>query len=198
MAGTKATTDVVLRVLAGEKPADIKTTPLEYGPAKYDWRQLQRWRISESRLPPGSEIYFREPTLWDRYSWQMVVIVAMVLAQAGLIGFQLNERRRRLYFEVQASRRSAELAHFNRYSTAGELTASIAHELNQPLGAILTNAETSELLLKSSSPDLDELREIVIDIRRDDQRASDVLQRLRSLLKKGPSLVSQRCWWKIV
>ena len=186
LAGTKATTDVVLRVLAGEKPADIKTTPLEYGPAKYDWRQLQRWRISESRLPPGSEIYFREPTLWDRYSWQMVVIVAMVLAQAGLIGFLLNERRRRLYFEVQASRRSAELAHFNRYSTAGELTASIAHELNQPLGAILTNAETAELLLKSSSPDLDELREIVIDIRRDDQRASDVLQRLRSLLKKGP------------
>ena len=84
-AGTKATTDVVLRVLAGEKPSDIKTPPLEYGPAKYDWRQLQRWRISESRLPPGSEIYFREPTLWDRYRWQIASLVAVLLAQAGFI-----------------------------------------------------------------------------------------------------------------
>ncbi len=187
LAGTKVTTDVVLRVLAGEKPSDIQTPPLEYGPAKYDWRQLQRWRISESRLPPGSEIYFREPTLWDKYRWYVALLVAVLLAQVGLIIVLASERRRRLYFEVQASRRSAELAHFNRYSTAGELTASITHELNQPLGAILTNAETAELLLKSSSPDLDELREIVTDIRLDDQRANNVLRRLRSLLKKAPS-----------
>jgi signal transduction histidine kinase len=184
---TRTTTDVALRILGGEKPAGITTPVLQYGPAKYDWRQLQRWGISESRLPPGSEIYFREPTLWDRYRWQLVVIAAMVFAQAALIGLLMIERRRRLYFEVQASRRSAELAHFNRYSTAGELTASIAHELNQPLGAILLNAETAGLLLKSSSPNLDELREIVTDIRRDDQRADNVLQRLRSLLKKAPT-----------
>ncbi len=184
---TRTTTDVALRILGGEKPAAITTPVLQYGPAKYDWRQLQRWGISESRLPPGSEIYFREPTLWDRYRWQIVVIVALAFAQAAFIGVLVNERRRRRYFEVQASRRSAELAHFNRYSTAGELTASIAHELNQPLGAILINAETAELLLKSSSPNLDELREIVTDIRRDDQRADNVLQRLRSLLKKAPS-----------
>jgi signal transduction histidine kinase len=187
LAGTKATTDVVLRVLAGEKPSDIKTPPLEYGPAKYDWRQLQRWRISESRLPPGSEIYFREPTLWDKYRWYIALLVAVLLAQVGFIIVLLRERRRRRYFEVQASRRSGELAHFNRYSTAGELTASIAHELNQPLGAILLNAETAESLLKSPSPNLDELREIVTEIRRDDQRASNVLERLRSLLKKAPS-----------
>jgi signal transduction histidine kinase len=131
--------------------------------------------------------YFHEPTLWDRYPWLIVVIVAMVFAQAALIGVLLHERRRRLYFEVQASRRTAELAHFNRYSTAGELTASIAHELNQPLGAILINVETAELLLESSAPDLDALREIVTDIRRDDQRASNVLQRLRGMLKRAPS-----------
>jgi C4-dicarboxylate-specific signal transduction histidine kinase len=65
-------------------------------------------------------------------------------------GYRDNERD---------TRRAAELAHFNRYSTPGELTASIAHELNQPLGAILTNAETAEILLKSSARDLDELRE---------------------------------------
>jgi signal transduction histidine kinase len=98
----------------------------------------------------------------------------------------LFEHRRRLYFEVEAARRSAELAHFNRYSTAGELTASIAHELNQPLGAILTNVETLQLMLKSPAPDMNEIGEIADDIRRDDQRASEVILRLRNMLRKAP------------
>jgi len=66
------------------------------------------------------------------------------------------------------------------------LTASIAHELNQPLSAILTNAETLESMLKSPAPDIGELKTIVGDIRNDDERASEVIRRLRSLLKKAP------------
>jgi C4-dicarboxylate-specific signal transduction histidine kinase len=69
---------------------------------------------------------------------------------------------------------------------AGELTAAIAHELNQPLAAILTNAETAELMVKSSTLDRDEIGEILADICRDDRRASEVIGRLRSLLKKAP------------
>jgi signal transduction histidine kinase len=80
----------------------------------------------------------------------------------------------------------SELARVNRFATAGELTTTIAHELNQPLTAILTNAETAELMIKSPAPDLDELRAILADIRRDDRRAAEVIQRLRSLLKKRP------------
>jgi signal transduction histidine kinase len=186
LAGTKATTDVVLRVLAGEKPSDIQTPPLEYGPAKYDWRQLQRWGIGESRLPPGSEIYFREPTLWDKYRWYIALLVAVLLAQVGLIIVLVSERRRRFYFEVQSRQRMAELAHVNRFSTAGELTASIAHEINQPLGSILTNAETAGAILQSSSPDIAELKDIVKDILQDDRRASEVMRRMRSLLTKAP------------
>ncbi len=86
----------------------------------------------------------------------------------------------------------AELAHVNRFSTAGELTASIAHEINQPLGSILTNAETAKEILKSQSPDVAklpdivELKDIVNDILHDDQRATEVIRRMRSLLKKAP------------
>jgi signal transduction histidine kinase len=66
------------------------------------------------------------------------------------------------------------------------LSASIAHELNQPLGAILNNTEIAELLLGSASPpNLDEIREILAEIKRDDQRASEVIKRLRSLLTKA-------------
>jgi len=87
---------------------------------------------------------------------------------------------------VQSRQRMVELAHVNRFATAGELTASIAHEINQPLGSILTNAETAQAILKSPSPDIVELNEIVDDIVRDDRRASDVIRRMKSLLTKAP------------
>ncbi len=184
--GARKTSEVVIRVLGGEKPANIEVPPLEYGPATYDWRQLRRWGISESRLPRGSEVDFREPSTWDTYRWQILSICAVILIQALLISRLLYEQRRRQVAEVQLRERAAELAHVNRFSMAGELTASIAHELNQPLGAILANAETLELMLKSPAPDMDEVRTIVSDIRHDDARASEVIRRLRSLLKKAP------------
>ena len=88
--------------------------------------------------------------MWERYSWQIALIIAILLIQAGLISVLLREHRRRQLAEVQSRQRMAELAHVNRFSTAGELTASIAHEINQPLGSILTNAETAQAILKSS------------------------------------------------
>ena len=178
--------NVVTRILAGEHPADIKTAPIGYATPRYDWRQLQRWGISEHLLPPGAEIYFREPSLWETYRWVIALVTAVIILQAGLISRLLYEQRRRRYAEVQSRQRMSELARVNRISTAGELTASIAHEINQPLGAIQTNIETAELILKSSSPDVDELKEIVADIRHDQNRASEVIRRLRSLVRKTP------------
>jgi C4-dicarboxylate-specific signal transduction histidine kinase len=66
----------------------------------------------------------------------------------------------------------------------GELTASIAHEINQPLGAILSYADAARLLLKSSPPALDQIQEILGSICKDDLRASEVIRRLRTLLTK--------------
>jgi C4-dicarboxylate-specific signal transduction histidine kinase len=73
-----------------------------------------------------------------------------------------------------------------RFSTAGELSASIAHEINQPLGAILANAETADVILQSPKPDIPELRDIVKDIVQDDRRASEIIRRMKSLLTKTP------------
>ena len=147
--GARPMAAVAIRMLGGEKTSGID--PIGFSTPKYDWRQLQRWNISESRLPPGSEILFREPTVWERYSWQIALITAVILLQARLISSLLNAHRRRRLAEVQSRQRMKELAHVNRFSTAGELTATIAHEINQPLGSILTNAETLKLLLKSST-----------------------------------------------
>lgn len=183
---SRRTVDAVNRILGGEKPASIKYETIEFGTPRYDWHELQRWSISESNLPPGSEIMFRDQGLWETYRWQLLLIAAVILVQTGLISGLLHERRRRQVAEVESRQRLAELAHANRYSAVGELTTSIAHELNQPLGSILTNTETAELMLKGASPDIDEVRQILADIRRDDQRASEVIRRLRSVLKKTP------------
>jgi signal transduction histidine kinase len=183
---SRQTVNAAIRILGGEKPGDIKIEPIGFASPKYDWREIRRWGISESNLPRGSKVLFREPSVWEQYGWLMALIVCVILVQGMLIGGLLDERRRRRLAEVESRQRLAELAHINRYSAAGELTTSIAHELNQPLGSILTNAETAELMLKSPSPDLDELRDILVDIRRDDQRASEVIRRLRSMLKRTP------------
>jgi signal transduction histidine kinase len=181
-----------VRILNGEKANDVKVSPSRFELPRFDWRQMQRFKISDSNLPPGSTVYFREPTVWERYSWQITSIVAVLLIQAGLIMVLLREHRRRQLAEVQSRQRMAELAHVNRFSTAGELTASIAHEINQPLGSILANAETAQAILKSQRrdiaelPDIVELKEIVNDILHDDQRATEVIRRMRSLLKKAP------------
>jgi signal transduction histidine kinase len=178
--------NATIRILGGEKPANIKVQPVGFASPKYDWREMHRWGISESNLPPGSDVLFREPGIWERYRWELSLIASVILVQGALISGLLHERRRRRLAEVESRQRLAELAHLNRYSAAGELTSSIAHELNQPLGSILTNAETADLMLKGTSPNLDEVREILADIRRDDQRASEVIRRLRSVLKKTP------------
>ena len=184
--GAARTAAAALRILNGEKASDIKIPPSPFAPPKFDWRQIQRWGISESNLPSGSKIDFREPTMLERYWWQATLITTIIVIQAALIAGLLREHRRRQLAEVQSRQRMAELAHVNRFSTAGELTASIAHEINQPLGSIMTNAETAQAILKSQSPDIAELKDIVNDILQDDRRATEVIRRMRSLLKKAP------------
>ena len=84
--------------------------------------------------------------------------------------------------ETQSLRR--EIAHAGRVSMMGQLASALAHEISQPLGAILRNAEAAELFMQDKSPDLDEIRAILADIRQDDQRAGNVIDRMRGLLKR--------------
>ena len=175
-----------LRIIEGEAASSIPVTPIDAVKPVFNWRQMRRWNVSEDDLPAGSEIRFREPSVWERYRWQSMSVVAAILIQAALISILLHERKRRDFAEAESRQRMSELAHVHRQAIAGELSSSIAHELNQPLGSILTNAETAEMILRSPRPDLGELKEIVADIREDDLRASQVITHMRSLLKKAP------------
>lgn len=86
--------------------------------------------------------------------------------------------------DVELMQLRGQLAHAGRVSMMGQLASALAHELNQPLGAILRNAEAAELFMQADQPNLEEVRAIIADIRKDDQRAGDVIDRLRALLKR--------------
>jgi signal transduction histidine kinase len=175
---------LALRIMSGEPPSSISARVTEAVKPIFNWQQMRRWNVSN--LPAGSEIRFRQRSLWENYGWQSISVAAAFLIQAALISILLHERKKRSDAEFESRYRMTELAHANRQATAGELSSSIAHELNQPVGAILTNAETAELILDSTSPDLSEIKEILADIRRDDLRASEVIHRMRSFLKRTP------------
>jgi len=136
-----------MRIMAGEDAQPAARSESHQAVPMVDWRELQRWGISENLLPPGTIVRFRQQSFWESYRWYIVGVGAAVAAQSALIFALLYQRGRRRRAEIVVQQQHMDLAHASRLTMVGELTASIAHEINQPLGAILTNAETAEILL---------------------------------------------------
>ncbi len=301
--------EAALRILDGEPATGISMPKPPSDAAAFDWRALQRWRIDERRLPRGSQVYFRQPSLWALYHWHIVGGAGLLVFQAVLIARLLFQKRRRdaaerelakseerlrmitnalpvliayvdadhryrfnndaykawfgvspeealgrtirevagerfyrsvlpyieralsgervryvqdidlgdgrlIYMDAvyvpdvddrgvvngfyvlaidvteqhlarQESRRlQDELLHAGRISTMGELAGSLAHEINQPLSAIMSNAQAAKRYLNAPTPDIEEVNEILDDIVKDDARAGEVINGLRTLLKK--------------
>jgi signal transduction histidine kinase len=177
-----------LRILDGENASDIPITNNEeiLRPV-FDWRQLQRWGISENQLPVGSEIRFRSPTAWEQYRWQIVLILAALVLQSLLIARLFYEHRRRRQAEVEASRRMAELAHMNRSAAIGQMSASVAHEIKQPLMAIVMNAGAGLRWLAKDTPNIEEAAHTLKNIVGNGNRASQVVETIRAMFKKEMS-----------
>jgi len=175
---------LALRILNGEDASAIAASVSSANKPVFDWRQLQRWGIGESALPSTSEVRFRELTVWEQYKWQITLIFAALLQQAALISWLIYEHRRRNRAEVLARSSMAELSHMNRIATAGELSASIAHEVNQPLTGIVLRAETALRWLSADVPNLQKVRELLKDITRAGHHTSEVVAGVRAMFKK--------------
>jgi PAS domain S-box-containing protein len=300
---------IALRVLAAEEPGAI---PIQRGKSGFvvDARAMRKWGLDESRLPEGASIWYRDPSVWDRYRGQILAVLALVVLQALVIlllllrarqrsterALQQTEDRYRNVVEAQtdlicrylpdttvtfangafcrslgeerdnvigkrladlisdqestdlgnrieslsrtpgtqtrtvqfvqsdgspgwhqwidhtvvdadgnvveiqgicrditqlkvaemeAHQQREQLAHLTRVLTLGELSGALAHELNQPLTAILSNAQAGKAFLSQDPPNLAELGEILEEIACEDLRASEVITKLRALLKKG-------------
>jgi PAS domain S-box-containing protein len=302
---------LVQRVLAGEHPTMGRSGVADSSADYVNWRQLQRWGIDESRLPPGTIVRFREPSLWTEYRWQVVTVLGLVAIQSFLliaVVIQASRRRRaeqavkesearmtlaaesanlglwywdrstrefwatsifekimgyapadnasfkqflarvhpddrpmtrdafertlesgeplqvecrlissdgavrwilaagrlalglmgrearlvgivaditqRKQAEAETADQRAQFAHLTRVAMLGELSGALAHELSQPLTAILSNAQAAERMLANEVPDMAEVRSTIADIVADDRRAGEVIRQLRSLFKK--------------
>jgi signal transduction histidine kinase/ligand-binding sensor domain-containing protein len=172
-------------------------------PVISDWQDVGNQRMAYYHEPPPGDYTFRvraanndgiwntegatlaftvEPYYWQT-AWFRAIIGCAVAVLAGAAGWALLRLRHRR--EMRLQRRRNELAHLSRVAMLGELSGSLTHELNQPLTAILANAQAAQRLLQRGPVERVELAEILSDIVDDDQRASEIIRRLRLLLKKG-------------
>ncbi|WP_248358953.1 sensor histidine kinase [Anaeromyxobacter oryzae] len=171
-----------LRVLAGER---VEAIPVQRSGANrtvLDGRQLERWNVPDRRVPAGAEVRLREPSPWVRYRWAMLLLATGFLLQSTLIALLLLERRKRWRAEAKARENLAVVAHMNRVSVIGELVGSLAHEINSPLGAVLSNAQAAQRFMAAGPGD--EVRSCLEDIVRDVNRAGEVIRRIRGALRR--------------
>jgi signal transduction histidine kinase len=153
--------------------------------AYVDWREMERRGLDTARIPENAIILNREPTLWERYRWQAIGALGIILFQAATITGLILQEGRRKRVEAERTHERLEFAHLARATQLGELSGAFAHELNQPLTSILANAQVGTQMLDTENPDLVELRAILVDIADDDKRAVQIIGQLKRLLVKG-------------
>ena len=179
--GIQAAT-LVLQVLDGSERSGPSLVELSGNKLLFDWRQMQRWGISERSLPPGSEVLFSNPTAWEQYRGYILAFGAALLIQGALIFWLLYERWGRQRAVILARNTMSELAQMNRMATAGQLSASIAHEVRQPIAGIVANAQAALRFIEK--PDIEEVRESLKEIVSEGFRASDIITNLRAMFKQ--------------
>lgn len=158
---------VALRILRGERADDIAVTSPDLNSTEVDWRQLRRWGISEARVPPGTLVQFKEPSLWDSYRVHIIATVGLLLAQSALIAALLAQRARRHRAEARAHASETQLRHS--YDRIRDLAARllgaqdderarIARELHDDIGQqmalLLINLEVLGGLAEGDSEEI--------------------------------------------
>jgi len=151
--------------------------------------RMSALQIVESVATNSSEEQYEHEVLrpdgsigWQQWRDHALLDADGRVTEIQAVGRDITEQRRA---ELQTQQQRLELMHLSRAATLGELSGALAHELNQPLAAILSNAQAAQRHLWKNPIDVEEVREILNDIVEDDKRASEVLRRLRGLLTKG-------------
>jgi signal transduction histidine kinase len=179
-----AAADLALEILAGKDPHAITPRPSNALTFRVDARQLRRWQLSEMRLPAGTITYFKEATAWKQYRWQIMLIAAALLIHTTLIVGLFYEHRRRRNAEASSRSAMGKLADMNRVATAGELTASITHEVKQPLAAMVVNANAALRWLTKKTPNQDEALAALKRVIGEGHRTAEVIESVRAMFKK--------------
>lgn len=168
--------------IAGNPLPPVQDIP---GSPMVDWRALERHGLDAADLPPDTTVLFYEPSLWARYRLPISLAAAIILAQALTIAALVVNRRRFTRSQETLASERAQLIHVSRNLRLGQLSAALAHEINQPLAAIQANADAGARLATRSPPDQAEIGSIFADIVSDVGRAAAIIANLRRLMVKG-------------
>jgi signal transduction histidine kinase len=171
----RSTAAVATRLLEGAPPKSIRPLPQQRGQPIFDWRELQRWGIPESRLPPGSVVLYRGPSLWSEYRTTALGAAGVLIVQSLLIAGLLYQRRARRRAEIESRRNLALATDANRRQTMSALTNSIAHDVGQPLSAMIHNAQALQMMITANQARPETTGEILSDIRTQGVRATQII-----------------------
>jgi len=174
-----------IKIMNGES---ITSTDLLEGDnlPMFDWRQLQRWSINESDLPPGSIVKYKEHSIWDDHKGKIIGAIATILLQSLAVILLLIQRKKRNQAESESQVLREDLAHVSRVLSMGEIATSLAHEINQPLTAIQSYAQAAQRFLQKDPPEYEEVGKSLGGVVEGSRRAKEVIQRIRMTLDKQP------------
>ncbi|MBX7110123.1 MAG: hypothetical protein K1X61_15845 [Chitinophagales bacterium] len=156
----------------------------------YDWKELNRWHLTDSKaIPSGSLFYNKETSFFELYKWYLFGTLLFVVTQMMLIIYlyRTNKRQRALNKKMQVTERMhRELEHTDRLSKMSILTASLSHELFQPLAAIRFTAQAGKQFLLNDKLDANKATQLFEHILEDESRATKLIRSVKSLMKSEP------------
>jgi signal transduction histidine kinase len=179
--------EAAVKIIKGADPGSIKINETELYEYKYDWRELKRWDLIGSDLiPKGSKILFEETGFFKEFRLIILAALIFVIIQSLLIIklVSLYRKQRQITGQlIVAENKYRELIREDRILRLSQLTASLSHELNQPLTAILSTAQAGIRFIDSNNMDHDLMKELFQNIAEDDKRTASILSSIRGMLK---------------
>jgi signal transduction histidine kinase len=173
--------------LNGKYLKDITVNEESFYQNIYDWKQLKKWRLLDSKAIPRESIFYNEEiSFFTRYEWYILGLLIFFVSQTILILYLIRLNRRQKVITkhmLETENMHRELIREDRLAKMTELTASLSHELNQPLSAILYSAQAGKRFLQTGKLDSKQANEIFDNIIEDDKRAGSIISSVKSLMK---------------
>ena len=181
------TGSAVIQMLNGTPPKKVRINESDLNQYMFDWRELKKRGLENSELiPPGSIILYHEIDFFTKYKWFLASGILFLILQFVLIVslIRLNRIQKRTTIRlIESETRFRELIREDRIQRMGQMTASLSHELNQPLTAIRNTAQAGLNFLRSGRLNPEQFKDILKDIIDDDKRASGIIMGVRDLMK---------------
>ncbi|MFN8257076.1 MAG: sensor histidine kinase [Bacteroidales bacterium] len=190
----KETGRIAREILNGKQIQDISVDETNFYEHIYDWNELERWNLTDSKAIPANSIFYnRDVTFVELYKWYIVGVLLFIITQTLLIIYlvKLNKRQKDITAKMQETENMhRHLIHTDRLSKMSTLTAALSHELYQPLAAIGITAQAGKRFINKGNLDLNKALQMFDNILEDNIRATEIISSVKSLMKPESSVTA--------